>query len=156
MPVAPPVMTATLPSSNPAILQFLLLRIERIPDLDTLLCTRRVQSGASAPSINLDVRLGVMGVNYPTSHLSGPQPLQSVVDPFDRLVVDGNRLDLPGTHEPDQLTKILGRTYVRAAHDQLTLCEKKEGRLQEPAEEPDIDVGSAGSEYRQGQTRRLL
>jgi hypothetical protein len=28
------------------------------------------------------------GVNDPAGHLSGPQPLQSVVDPFDRLVLD--------------------------------------------------------------------
>lgn len=40
-----------------------------------------------------------MGVNDPTSHLSGPQALQPIVDPFDWLVVDGNRLDLPGAHE---------------------------------------------------------
>jgi hypothetical protein len=55
-----------------------------------------------------------MGVNDPTSYLSGPQPVQPIVDPFDWLVLDGNRLDLPGAHVPDQVAKILRRTHVRA------------------------------------------
>src|SRR5713101_2697218 len=79
------------------------------------------------------VSSALVQMNDSPGDLSGPHPLQPIVNPFDRLVLDGNRLDLPGAHVPDQLAKILRRTRVRPAQDQLALYETTEGYLQEPA-----------------------
>jgi hypothetical protein len=55
-----------------------------------------------------------MGVNNPTSYLSGPQPFQAVIDLFDWLILDRNRLDLPGSDVADQVAEFLRRTDKRS------------------------------------------
>ena len=70
-----------------------------------------------------------MDMDDAAGDLPGAQLAKSVVDRFNRLVADGNRLDLAAAHQRGELPQLVGRTHIGTAQHKLALNEYGERHL---------------------------